>query len=374
MTTEIRDVATIPTTLEALQTYDDDQFNMLNMPSIIVDDGDHRLVVQVIRIDPHDRQMVYPSPANDDTFCLHWQALKTLASAAGVQFSPSTIHYDAENNPTVSLTGRWESQPGQYSTAPGSYRMDIQARIDELTLAVEKKPERTEKQRKAKEYARKRLSGEIIRVKRFALQMAETGAMARCLRTLLNVRNSYTVEELRLPFVVARLSYAPTNPLLKRALGVAAQDDMAALFGDGPDVDPALLQAAEVILTAAGRGQRIDEPPPISETVRELEEAQAEVMEQETVFTEEAEAEAEPEPETEPDEEEAGEPAEPESEAPNKWSTDEQTMQYVRRDLDKKYNGLTEEAAAKLLGFESLQDFPGGVGIFWRRLAQLMGA
>jgi hypothetical protein len=209
-------------TTELQKTYPAATFNLLAPPTISITHGNNTLIVSVITIDPDDKLQVYPVLSQPGRFALHATVLRDLAWAAGLVFSQPSISYDPAGAPVVTLLAIRRLPGGAIVQASGTYRLDVPARMEELRLAAEAKTKPQDR-----EYALEALPGQEARMRRFAVQLAETGAMNRALRALLNVKSSYTKDELRRPFAVARLDASGLHP-------EATGNEIADLYGD-PD-------------------------------------------------------------------------------------------------------------------------------------------
>jgi len=145
------------------------------------------------------------------------------------------------------VTASMTIAPGQRIAATGTYRLDLPARLDELRLAAEAQPDA---QKRAKALAE--LPGLAARTKRFAVQLAETGARNRALRVLLGVRSSYTKAALARPFIVPRLHFNPQTPLMKAAMATYLAHEFAAISGESVDDTATAYTEARQTLRAAG--------------------------------------------------------------------------------------------------------------------------
>lgn len=317
------DVAQLGDTKKALAVYQNGKYNLLNLPAITAQDGDYELTVTVVPIDVKDPALVYPTPGRPGHVSLHAIALRMLAHAAGVQFGSSRTYYDPDGNPTCSLMARAQVAPNDWRTAPGTYKLDIAARCEELRLAAEGK-----KNPQARARALQELPALQARTRRFATALAETGAMNRALRALLNVRGSYSKDAMARPFVVARIRYDPQAEVLRKARRIVAEQDIADLWGEGEDLEA--VQFAEALIQAAGGPQ----PPP--------------AVGQDDI----------PEPK----------PLEDIDGPLNDWYNDVDISPQVTAGLQQL--DLTVQDACKLLAIEDLSRFPGDVSAFWYRLLE----
>src|SRR5690606_20875043 len=94
----------------------------------------------------------------------------------------------------------------------------------------------------AEQWAKEQTRANMIQWKKNKIMRAETGAMLRVVRALLNMKMQYSPQELRKPFIIPRVDFAPdySDPEVKRLVmehGVRATTDLfnaAATTHHGP--------------------------------------------------------------------------------------------------------------------------------------------
>jgi len=249
-------------TSTALAAYSPNEYNVLTMPRLAADQRDWQLTITIVTIDATDPELVYSTPGRQGHVSLHALALQHIALAAGISFDRTAVAFDPAGSPVATVTASMTIAPGQRIAATGTYRLDLPARLDELRLAAEAQPDA---QKRAKALAE--LPGLAARTKRFAVQLAETGARNRALRVLLGVRSSYTKAALARPFIVPRLHFNPQTPLMKAAMATYIRHEMAALSGEHVDDGEQGYIEARAALDTAGA---VEAPPTVSRQETEI--------------------------------------------------------------------------------------------------------
>jgi hypothetical protein len=219
--------ATTGTAKELLAAYDPTRFNVLQTPTLTVQEDDYELTLSAVHVNPADKELCYPTPGKPGYVSLHAYTLMAMAAAAGLSIGPSRIDRTADGNAvTGSCSGIVQDGPGSRRVISASYTVDIPARAEELRLAAEKK---TDPQQKAKALAN--LPAEVARLRRFATQLADSGCQARVIRKALHIRSAYTIEEVARPFIISRVHFRPQDPRLRFAQEVMQQWSRESLFG-----------------------------------------------------------------------------------------------------------------------------------------------
>lgn len=83
-------------------------------------------------------------------------------------------------------------------------------------------------------YIEKSLLDAMTQLRASAPQKAMTGAKLRVIRSLLGIKNSYTMEELKKPFAVARMAFSPdyNDPVIKQMMLQMCFQSVGSLFGN----------------------------------------------------------------------------------------------------------------------------------------------
>lgn len=153
--------------------------------------------------------------------------LDKIQAAAGVQVIES-VRTDDRQTPLF-----WE-----YRVTLGIQDLDDTWRQATATRAIDLRQGSAEAQAmKEGQLAAARANGQML---------AETKARLRALRSLLSLKNKYTLKELEKPFVIPKLVSAldPADPDQKAALIRMAETGSRALFGAPPQADTKMLEAA----------------------------------------------------------------------------------------------------------------------------------
>lgn len=82
-------------------------------------------------------------------------------------------------------------------------------------------------------YIDKCIRRDMLQKRKHKSKLAETGAMTRVVRALLNLKSTYTAKELEKPFIVVRTVFQPdySDPDTKKALAEASVQAVAGVFG-----------------------------------------------------------------------------------------------------------------------------------------------
>jgi hypothetical protein len=248
------------TAKELLAAYDPNRFNVLQPPTLTVQQDDYELVLSAVHVNPDDREHCYPTPGKAGYVSLHAYMLMTMASSAGLSIGPSHIEHDRDaDTTTATCSGVVQDGPGSRRVISASYTVDVPARAEELRLAAEKKTDPEQRQR-----AMANLPAEVARLRRFATQLADTGAQARLIRKALHIRSAYTIEEVSRPFIISRLRFCPQDPRLRLAQEVMRQWDTESLFG--PDENGHQVSNREAALARALLAQADVDPVQVAPT------------------------------------------------------------------------------------------------------------
>lgn len=200
-------------------------------------------------------------------------ALDRIALAAGVSWDPHlSRRIDDGKDPRYCAwlaVGRYQNFDGRECIVQASKEVDLRdhsPQVDALWARYEQRVAQWEGKRR--QGPEPRTPDAQIREQRLHIvSLAETKARLRAIRAL-GIRTSYTVEELRKPFVIAKLALtgATSDPALRRDLSlmVAANflDSRSKLYGEQrpalPPPTPAPTIAAEVICEYCGADEDVE--------------------------------------------------------------------------------------------------------------------
>lgn len=153
---------------------------------------------------------------------LRKEGLLKLCQAAGIQWVPQ--HCRRLDNGKQRYFWRWQyfglvrTHDGQYQPVQGSKELDLRDGSPDAKACVS-----------PQQLAKARQNGN---------EVCESKAMLRAIRSL-RVQQSFTVEELKKPFLIVRFSFTPDmeDPEIKKAVTLQAMSGIASLYGsmaDGP--------------------------------------------------------------------------------------------------------------------------------------------
>lgn len=207
----------------------------------------------------------------EDLYSLTKPFLQRLATEAGIQFGPGAgdVTKMDENTWKASAFGAIRLPDGSVRTSNNFKVIDLATEEKKYRMAYEEKAERGISDYKAATDASKKYTGEWIdtgrtndkgypiklymvseqergkyienslldamtQLRANAPQKAATGAILRVIRDLLGIKGTYTINELKKPFAVARTSFSPdyNDPMVKQLLLQQAMQSVGNLFGN----------------------------------------------------------------------------------------------------------------------------------------------
>ena len=244
----------------------------------------------------------------EDLYSLTKPFLHKMATEAGIQFAPGSgdVSKIDENTWKASAFGAIRLPDGNVRTSNNFKVIDLATEEKKYRLAYEEKAERGIADYKAATDASKKYAGAWVDTDRTnekgyavklykvseqergkyienslleamtqlranAPQKAATGAILRVIRDLLGIKGTYTIDELKKPFAIARTSFSPdyNDPMVKQMLLQQAMQSVGNLFGNVqpvvqtisiPSVDDEVDVPADVYETGRSQGGQILEP------------------------------------------------------------------------------------------------------------------
>lgn len=186
--------------------------------------------------------------------------LQRLATEAGIQFAPGSgdvIRMD-ENTWKASAFGALRLPDGSVRTSNNFKIIDLLTEERKYRLTYEEKADKGISEEKAansaaakyegkwqgktfiiaekekKKYIDASLLDAMAQLRSNAPQKAATGAILRVIRDLLGIKGMYSLEELKKPFAVARMSFSPdyNDPLVKQMMLQQCMQSVGNLFGN----------------------------------------------------------------------------------------------------------------------------------------------
>ena len=196
----------------------------------------------------------------EDLFSLTKPFLQRLATEAGIQLAPGSgdvVKVD-ENTWKASAFGALRLPDGSVRTSNNFKVIDLVTEERKYRLAYEEKAVNGITEDRAAKAAAKKYAGAwqggtfliaepdrgkyienslldaMAQLRSNAPQKAATGAILRVIRDLLGIKGTYTLNELKKPFAVARMSFSPdyNDPLIKQMLLQQAMQSVGNLFGN----------------------------------------------------------------------------------------------------------------------------------------------
>ena len=212
----------------------------------------------------------------EDLYSLTKPFLQRLATEAGIQFAPGSGEVTRIDNNTwkASAYAALRLPDGGLRTSNNYKVVDLVTEEKKYRTTYLEKAEHGITDKKAAIAASKKYGGKwngdtyiiseeekaryvesslldaMAQLESNAPQKASTGAILRVIRDLLGIKNTYTMEELKKPFVVARISFLPdfNDPFVKQIMIQQYMQSMGNLFG------------------SSLMGQPISQPPYIAES------------------------------------------------------------------------------------------------------------
>jgi hypothetical protein len=161
-------------------------------------------------------------------YALTQVGLAKLAGAGNMTFRVIEQHTTADY---VRITVE-----GSYTNASGECLTDQKTSeiyLDDIEEEIMERPATKWEAQASPEELREKRKKEFRQFRKFKLQRCETSAKNRVIRSLLGIRNVYSPEELKKPFVLATVTYSPdfSDPDIKSAAIEKHTGQKVALFG-----------------------------------------------------------------------------------------------------------------------------------------------
>lgn len=203
------------------------------------------------------------------------RGLQKLAMCAGVMWDYANTHRtDDRRDPNyVSFQA-----VGGVKTATGEiwfkadYDLDFEVILDELEELYRGKAEYYEKddtkegqwwhkfsEDQKEGWIQKCIRRDLLQKRKHKLKLCETGAMNRVIRALLNMKATYSRDELKKPFVVARITVQPdwSDPKVREEMNRESLKSILGVYGPGKYA----FQGSTVIPQPSGEKQTVIEIP-----------------------------------------------------------------------------------------------------------------
>ena len=209
----------------------------------------HAPVIEKVLLsaNPNDGD-VYPHDTDGKKFRPTKQALMKLSVCAGVIWSPTEskrVDNNADRNYIAyKAVGGIKKPDGQPVFFSAEYDIDFEVLEEELRDSYTKKAEgKTDAMKWIKDksaqfkadWINDCVKRDMLQKRKFKLRLCEAGAMNRVLRMLLGIKQAYTIEELKKPFVMARIVFRPdfSDKEVRQQFIDASIKAMTGVYGPG---------------------------------------------------------------------------------------------------------------------------------------------
>jgi hypothetical protein len=189
-------------------------------------------VYEIVFLSPNTADKdCWPLPGGGGKVGLSKTGLWKLGRAAGIE--PFDSKVDAERDGYIRMTARVRQRDasGAWVYAHGTKNFDRKEIWEETYQTTLSKNKGNEALAKAK------ADEDTRRFWKFSLERCETGAYLRAIRTLMAIRGDFSPAELKAPFVVRAVHFAPDQsvPELREATINAAKLTAVQLWGNRPE-------------------------------------------------------------------------------------------------------------------------------------------
>ena len=204
-----------------------------------------------------------------DVFSISKPLLNKMAQAAGISFDPGSMHTTFSDNNTVvtcSVAGSIRRPDGTNRTEVDSKTISLKDEEDKYRMEAEEKarngildPRQVEAAEKLysgkrfqatnkynkpvtgflidekdrKKYIDRYVRTNLAQLRKTWAEKAMTGAKLRVIRSLLGMKGTYTMEELKKPFVIPTVVFTPNynDPMVQQIMMLQAMGGANSLFG-----------------------------------------------------------------------------------------------------------------------------------------------
>jgi len=213
--------------------------NLDNVPKM------HVVTVESVVLSSNDEDGdVYLQRGGDDEskrkYALTKQGLLKLAAIAGVQwdwnFSGRTDSGTSRDYISYRAVGAVQKLDGSWLALKGEYDLDFEVVDADLKELYYQKCKNWNKPQAVKDsYIESSARRDLLKFRRYKTGRAETGAMLRAIRGLLNIKGGYRADELKKRFVGVRLVFQPdySDALVKAQVIALALQNSQGIYGGG---------------------------------------------------------------------------------------------------------------------------------------------
>jgi hypothetical protein len=206
----------------------------------------HRIRVEQVQLDPNpDAGDVFKVGAKkvgnnwQDVLSLSKTAILKLGTAAGIvwNWNETRVLSVSKDYVLYQAVGAMRKPSGEWIPLKATKEIDLDViEMENHDANLKTANGLSEKQRNGlspEEWAAQKTRANMIQWRKNKLMRAETGAMLRVVRALLSVKHQYSVSELKKPFAVPTVDFAPdySDPEVRKAMAEAGIRATADLFG-----------------------------------------------------------------------------------------------------------------------------------------------
>lgn len=197
------------------------------------------------------------------------QGLMKLAVCAGIMWDMSqtkrTDNRQSRDYVSYSAVGAVRKADGTLIPFPAEYDMDFEVIEEKLRDQYGKKGRSANKSGdELQGYIDYCVKRDILYKREHKLKICEAGAMNRVIRSLLGLKSGYTKQELKKPFVVARIVFRPdySDPQIRNLMIQKSIESLTSVYGGGEQ--PMLTPPCTIPPEADLKVEEI-EPPKVEE-------------------------------------------------------------------------------------------------------------
>lgn len=228
--------------LTLIQKYSPKEHNVLMPVTEVIALNDwHSVTVELVQINPLTTGGEVYKPKGSREFAIRKPGLLKLANAAGISWNyRESGRVDDGSNPDIvryKAVGAVRKPTGEPLVVHNTYEMDLRDIEAELQFNYEEK-KRFDKEGKYPREVEYYVRRDMLQIRKYKNELAETKAMMRVIRSILTIKPTYTQEELHRPFVVPRVDFTPhlsNDPAVKQAARLAAAGAIRKLYGSEED-------------------------------------------------------------------------------------------------------------------------------------------
>lgn len=203
----------------------------------------HSPTIEVVQVNSDPKAGEIYKVAGTQKYALGKTPLMRIYYAAGIKVDPnhSRIVSNSRDYCCYEVLGGIQKSDGAWVAFRATKEWDAEIRKEQLTREVEKKA-KTQiangylKEEDEKAYIENYVRDNLLRERANKLSLCETKALERLVRGILGMKGAYTLEEIKKPFVIPRISFSPDygDPKIKQFLLQSAAMATASIYGSGP--------------------------------------------------------------------------------------------------------------------------------------------